>query len=137
MAGGLLALPRTMLVRTATRTPLPAAVRTLCLTRRIATAEEKTPPPLGVPYSELTVGVPRESAAGERRVAQSPGSVAALTKAGFGVRVERGAGAEAQFRDADYEAAGAVMVDRNAAFAADVVCKVNPPAMGEPSFSRG
>jgi len=39
-----------------------------------------------VPYSDITVGVPKETLAGERRVAQTPTSVAALTKAGFHVR---------------------------------------------------
>lgn len=39
-----------------------------------------------VPYSDITVGVPKESLAGERRVAQTPTSVTALTKAGFHVR---------------------------------------------------
>jgi NAD/NADP transhydrogenase alpha subunit len=54
----------------------------------------------------MTLGVPRESARGERRVAQTPGSVAALVKSGFKLAVEAGAGAAAAFRDADYAAAG-------------------------------
>jgi hypothetical protein len=38
-----------------------------------------------VPYNDIAVGVPKETLAGERRVAQTPTSVAALTKAGFHV----------------------------------------------------
>jgi NAD(P) transhydrogenase len=41
---------------------------------------------------------------------------AALTKQGFTVKVEGGAGAEAKFRDDDYKAAGAKIVDRQTAY---------------------
>jgi len=47
-----------------------------------ATAWDTTP----VPYADVTVGVPKELLAGERRVAQTPTSVASLVKAGFHVR---------------------------------------------------
>lgn len=47
----------------------------------------------GTPYSELTVGVPKEIFAGEKRVAMTPANVAALKKKGFkSILVERGAG---------------------------------------------
>ena len=54
-----------------------------------------------------TVGVPRESFPGERRVALVPGNVAALKKAGFNVIVERAAGSRAGYRDSEYADAGA------------------------------
>jgi H+-translocating NAD(P) transhydrogenase subunit alpha len=41
----------------------------------------------------LTIGVPRETFAGEKRVATVPDVVEKLIKLGFGVRVETGAGA--------------------------------------------
>ena len=63
----------------------------------------------------LTIGVPRETFAGEKRVATVPDVVEKLVKLGFGVHVETGAGAAANFDDASYEAAGA----RIAASAAD------------------
>ena len=51
-----------------------------------------------VPYEQLEVGVPKETFENERRVALTPQGVAALLKAGFrAVRIERGAGAAAQF----------------------------------------
>lgn len=85
----------------------------------------------GVPYSHLTVGVPAESGEGERRVALVPATVAQLVKKGLRVVVQRGAGAAASFSDADYEAAGAKMVDAKEALAADVVVKVRPPTREE------
>jgi hypothetical protein len=93
-----------------------------------------------VSYTELVVGVPKESHAGERRVALTPAGAAALLKAGFrGVVVEAGAGAAANFSDAEYVAAGARVVSSNEAFAADVVLKVRPPDAGAeaPLFKEG
>ena len=69
--------------------------------------------------------MPTESHAGERRVALTPAGAAALLKAGFrAVAVEAGAGAAANFSDAEYAAAGAAVVSGKEAFAADVVLKV-------------
>ena len=75
----------------------------------------------------LSVGVPRETAAGERLVAQVPEVVSRLVKKGMEVRVESGAGEASFHPDAEYEAAGAKIVDRAGAFSADVVLKVQPP----------
>jgi len=58
----------------------------------------------------------KETAAGERRVAMTPKVVDLLTKLGVDVMVERGAGVEAGFPDADYESKGV----RLAATAADL-----------------
>lgn len=73
-----------------------------------------------------TVGVPRESFPGERRVALVPADVAALRKDGFNIVVERALGARAGYRDEDYSEAGAVLSDsRNAVFEqADIVVQV-------------
>ena len=43
-----------------------------------------------IPYSDLTIGVMKETFPGENRVSQSPESVALLVKAGFDVVVESG-----------------------------------------------
>jgi len=43
-----------------------------------------------IPYSELTIGVIKETYPGENRVSQSPDSVRALVKAGFNVMVQAG-----------------------------------------------
>ncbi|KXZ50714.1 hypothetical protein GPECTOR_15g398 [Gonium pectorale] len=85
-----------------------------------------------IPYSDLVIGVPRETGAGERRVAVSPQVVAALIKQGFkGVVIEKGAGENAQFTDEEYAAAGATVVEADAALSADVVLRVRPPAIEE------
>lgn len=76
-----------------------------------------------------TVAVPREVAASERRVAATPDTVKKLIKLGFTVHVEKGAGDGANFADAAYEQAGAVLIENAAALwaAADLVLKVQPP----------
>src|SRR4051794_39155848 len=59
----------------------------------------------------MRIGVPRETAAGERRVALVPEVVGKLVPGGFEVLVQRGAGEAASFPDAAYEEAGARLVD--------------------------
>ena len=75
------------------------------------------------------IGVARERAAGERRVAVTPETCRKLVAAGAQVRVERGAGQGAFFPDAAYAEAGATLVgDATAALAgADIVPCVQPP----------
>lgn len=60
-------------------------------------------------------------------VAITPAVTGTLSKNGFSVLVERGAGLEAKFRDDDYVQAGANIVDGNSANAADIVLKVRQP----------
>ena len=74
----------------------------------------------------MIVGVPRESFPGERRVALVPAVVPGLTKAGFEVAVEAGAGAEAGYPDKDYAAKGARILPQRADVfrSADVVVQV-------------
>jgi NAD(P) transhydrogenase subunit alpha len=79
----------------------------------------------------MKLGVVLETRSGERRVAASPNVVAKWTKAGWAVDVERGAGTAANFPDAQYEAAGATIVDRATAWSADIVLKVRPPETAE------
>lgn len=71
--------------------------------------DEKKPQVRGKPYSELAVGVPKETLTGERRVAQTPTTVAQLVKSGFKVTVESGAGAASSFSDEEYKKAGATI----------------------------
>jgi NAD(P) transhydrogenase subunit alpha len=74
-----------------------------------------------------TVFVPREGQAGELRVAATPETVRKLVKEGFQVHVAAGAGEAANFSDADYETAGAQLVQGSDWPAADVTVKVAPP----------
>lgn len=64
---------------------------------------------------------------GETRVAVSPLTAAKIIALGYELVVESGAGAGSSFPDADYAEAGATVVDRAAAWASDVVLKINPP----------
>ncbi|HEY4243444.1 MAG TPA: Re/Si-specific NAD(P)(+) transhydrogenase subunit alpha [Kofleriaceae bacterium] len=79
----------------------------------------------------MKLGVVQETKAEERRVAASPNVVGRWVKAGWQVAVEKGAGAAANFPDAQYTAAGAELVDRATAWAADIVVKFRPPEDAE------
>ena len=74
----------------------------------------------------MIVGVPKESYPGERRVALVPAVVPNLTKAGFEVAVQAGAGTEAGYPDAAYVEKGAkILPDREAIFSAgDIIVQV-------------
>uniref|UniRef100_A0A673A8G9 proton-translocating NAD(P)(+) transhydrogenase n=1 Tax=Sphaeramia orbicularis TaxID=375764 RepID=A0A673A8G9_9TELE len=82
---------------------------------------------LGIPYKQLTVGVPKEIFQNERRVALSPAGVQALIKQGFNVVVESGAGESSKFPDEQYTQAGATVKDLKDVMASDVVVKVRAP----------
>jgi NAD(P) transhydrogenase subunit alpha len=80
----------------------------------------------------MKLGVPKETAADETRVALVPESARRLVEAGLDVLVERGAGERAAFLDAAYEEAGAQAVSGEEVYAqADVVCKVQKPSRDE------
>ncbi|XP_026029796.1 NAD(P) transhydrogenase, mitochondrial [Astatotilapia calliptera] len=81
----------------------------------------------GIPYKQLTVGVPKEIFQNERRVALSPAGVQALIKQGFNVVVESGAGECSKFGDEQYAQAGATIKDLKDVLASDVVVKVRAP----------
>lgn len=86
----------------------------------------------------MIVGVTKERAPGERRVAATPASVAKLVKLGYAVQVERGAGVEAKFTDEAYEASGATLAGDAAEIwrSSDIVIKVGPPQMEEVDWAR-
>jgi len=76
----------------------------------------------------VQVGVVKETAPGERRVALTPDAVPRLRDAGVDVLVESGAGTSAWFPDEDYAQAGAAVVDPDALYArADIVLGVGQP----------
>ncbi len=73
----------------------------------------------------MKVGVPRETARGENRVALVPAVIPSLTAKGAEVLVESGAGTAAGFTDAAYTGKGAQIVQRTQLFAeADVIVQV-------------
>ena len=84
------------------------------------------------------IGVPKETAAGEKRVATVPEVVEKLVKLGFKVAVQSGAGDAANFSDDTYRAAGAEIVDSAAKLWAtsDIVFKVRGPSAEEVGLMR-
>ncbi|MEO7057467.1 MAG: Re/Si-specific NAD(P)(+) transhydrogenase subunit alpha [Caldimonas sp.] len=79
----------------------------------------------------MMIGVPRETAAGETRVAVTPETAKKLKAQGHDIRVETGAGVAASVTDDAFVAAGAEIADRAAAFACDLVLKVRSPDADE------
>ena len=81
----------------------------------------------------MKIAVPKETAAGERRIALVPDAVAPLVKSGLEVLVERAAGEGAFHADAAFEKVGARIVpDAGALYGqADVVLKVQKPTPAE------
>ncbi len=77
----------------------------------------------------MKVGVPKETAAGERRVALVPEVIKKMASKGFEVVVEPGAGADAMLSDERYEAAGATISED--VWSADAVAKVAAPSDDE------
>ena len=86
----------------------------------------------------LIIGVPRETADGEKRVATVPDVVEKLIKLGFSVAIESGAGDAANFADDTYRAAGAEVLPSAAALwaKADIVFKVRAPSADEVALLR-
>lgn len=84
-------------------------------------------------FSGMTIGVPTEIMPGERRVSSTPETVKKMVDEGAVVLVQKGAGEGSFFSDAEYEKAGATMVDgAEPIFAkADVILKVKEPLFNE------
>ena len=81
----------------------------------------------------MKIGVPKEISKGERRVATTPDIVNKLTKLGFNVAIETGAGVAANYTDDAYIHAGCEIVSSAKALwqQSDIVLKVQAPEAGE------
>ena len=85
----------------------------------------------------MKVGVAKETAAGERRVALVPEALGKLTAAGLEILVEAGAGAGAAIPDQAFTDAGATIVPTDTLYAtADVILRVQKPVGAEVSKLR-
>src|SRR3569623_2031420 len=82
---------------------------------------------------KMNVGIPKETAPHERRVAASPDTVQRLRKLGLDVLVQAGAGVESGFPDEVFIQAGArIVLDARALYAeSDLLLKVRPPTPAE------
>lgn len=93
-----------------------------------AKSDDKKQPIAGIPYNKLRIGVPKETFPNERRVAITPAVTSQLVKKGFTVVVEQNAGAQANFPNDDYVAAGAKVVPTKDVFDSDFILKVRQPS---------
>ena len=86
----------------------------------------------------MRIGVPKEIHAGEKRVATVPEVAEKLTKLGFSITVESGAGVGANFSDECYREAGCEIADSAEALwqQADIVLKVRGPQPSEVALLR-
>jgi len=76
----------------------------------------------------MKLGVPMEPA-GETRVAIAPSSMKKLLKAGFEVFIEKGAGKDSNYLDADYESAGAKMATRDEVLSCETIISIRFPGV--------
>jgi NAD(P) transhydrogenase subunit alpha len=80
----------------------------------------------------MRIGVPRETHAGEKRVATTPEVASQLIKMGFSVAVEKGAGEAASYSNEAYVAAGCELVDADNVWSqSDLIFKVRAPGEHE------
>ena len=86
----------------------------------------------------MLIGIPLETATGEKRVATVPEVVEKLIKLGFSVAVQSGAGAAANIDDEAYRSAGATIAGSAGELwgGSDIVFKVRPPSPGEVGLMR-
>jgi NAD(P) transhydrogenase subunit alpha len=79
----------------------------------------------------MRIGTPKETEAGETRVALTPETAKKFIALGAEVIVAKGAGLESGFPDADYATVGVTPVEQAEALAADIVLKVRRPDAAE------
>ncbi|EZG43604.1 NAD(P) transhydrogenase [Gregarina niphandrodes] len=102
--------------------------RLLCYEDQIQNGKENVA--LSVPVERVSIsviGCPKETYRGEARVAMTPETSAQFVKNGFTVKVEEGAGMLANYTDAMYSEAGAIIVSREEAWRCELVLKVRAP----------
>ncbi len=79
----------------------------------------------------MIIGIPKETHAGEKRVAFTPPSVDRLVKKGAQIVVETGIGASIGLTDDDYKKAGAAIASRADTLSADIVLRLRKPTIDE------
>jgi alanine dehydrogenase len=82
--------------------------------------------------NQLVIGIPREVAYQENRIALAPEAVNLLTQNGHRVLIEKDAGENSYFKDSEYsEYGGEIVYDTEEVFKADIVLKIAPPTANE------
>ena len=78
------------------------------------------------PETSKPIEIPKEIREGEKRVALMPDVINKLTRLGYEVIIESGAGVDAQFSDAQFTAAGATVRSGNVISDSDIVASIQP-----------
>ena len=83
----------------------------------------------------MIIGIPTESALGEKRVAIAPETIPRIIGLGFGVQIQSGAGEAAGFTDNDYLAGGATVAGSKEALwdTSDIIVKIRAPEQASSS----
>ena len=84
----------------------------------------------------MKLGIPKETVAGESRVATTPEIAKKIVAGGVEVSLERGAGEASHYTDAAYEEVGVTLTDRAGALGCDIVAKVRKPSADEAAQMR-
>jgi len=87
--------------------------------------------------AQLTIGIPKELDATEKRVCLTPEAAALLVNNGHIVSIESGAGTKANFLDREYNEAGArILYSHQEVFESSIILKVNPPDSEEIQYMK-
>ena len=87
--------------------------------------------------AQLTIGIPKELDATEKRVCLTPEAAALLVNNGHIVSIESGAGTKANFLDREYNEAGArILYSHQEVFESNIILKVNPPDSEEIQYMK-
>ena len=73
----------------------------------------------------MIIGIPKETQNNESRVSMAPDSIKKLSKLGYEIYIESGAGIESSFTDDHYKEAGASIKDKQSIYNADMIIKIN------------
>jgi alanine dehydrogenase len=87
--------------------------------------------------NRLVIGIPKEVAFQENRVALAPEAVNLLSQNGHRVIIEKGAGVNAHFTDNEYsESGGEIIYETSEVYKADIILKIAPPTQDEIKFLK-
>ena len=81
--------------------------------------------------NSLSIGIPKENPAREKRLAFTPEAIDMITQAGHQVWIEEDAGVGINYSDKDYVESGAEIVSKEKAFSSDLIFKITPPTVEE------
>ncbi len=102
------------------------------LAKQVSLRPQESPLKIKSGKHALYLGIPKETALQEKRVALTPEAVALLVNNGLEVWVETGAGTLSKFSDNEYSEAGAIIkYSAKEVFEANIILKIEPPSLTE------